>query len=61
MVQAESDTVAALVTWLNKNHQTLGYLGSFPMVFGNMNFVTLAYLLPLLVDYEKRAIADPAP
>ena len=58
---AEEEQVAAveLAATLAKRHQRLPpYLGPYPMSFTSVNFVTLDYLVPLLIDYQKQGIAD---
>jgi hypothetical protein len=43
---------------LLRRRVSLPYLGSYPMAFTTMNYISLEHLLPLLADYESRAVAD---
>src|SRR5690242_19805271 len=58
IIEEEDRSLAALGRFLTRNHRTLPYLGSFPMDFTTLNFVSLDHLLPQLVDSQRRAIAD---
>lgn len=50
----ERDEVARVTRWLQKKHERVPVLGSFPSHFTTMNFVTLDYLLPKLVADNQR-------
>lgn len=58
MVQEEQEGTGRLARVLQKHRQRLPYLGAYPMSFTNINFVSLEHLIPYLVDFEKRRIAE---
>ncbi len=58
MVAEERDRAAALSQFLARRHVEPPYLGVYPVAFTNINYVSLDHLWPLLIDYERRAIAD---
>ena len=41
-----------------RRHRLPPYLGPFPMSFTSINYATLDYVVPLLIDYQKHGIAD---
>jgi NADH-quinone oxidoreductase subunit N len=53
----ERDAIAALGRFLLRNERIVPYLGPFPMAFFSMNFVSLDFLLPRLVEYQRQALA----
>jgi hypothetical protein len=57
LARQERDAVAALTKFLARRRHTVPYLGSFPMRFTTMNFVSLDYLVPRLVEDGRQAIA----
>jgi hypothetical protein len=57
IVEEERQGAADAVALLLRRHQMPPYLGSYPMDFTTINYVSLDHLLPLLVDDERRAIA----
>jgi hypothetical protein len=57
-VRDEAAAVTALGRFLVRNHASLPYLGSYPVGFTSWNFVSLDFLLPRLVDEERRSTAD---
>lgn len=57
MVAERRSALAALARMLTKRHVPPPFLGPYPMNFTNVNFVTLDYLLPLLVAQEQRNLA----
>jgi hypothetical protein len=58
---AEEEQVAAVAlanVLARRRHRLPPYLGPYPMTFTSINYVTWAYLVPLLVDYQKQGIVD---
>lgn len=58
LIAEERQGVVALGRLLQKRHLPPPYIGPYPMEFANENYVTLDYLLPLLVANQRRAIGD---
>lgn len=58
MVAEEQQGAAALIKLLFKKRANPPYLGAYPMTFTNLNYISLAHLLPLLIDYQKQHIDD---
>jgi hypothetical protein len=58
MVEEERRGATTLGRYLVRQRHTAPYLGPYPTDFTNINFVALEHWLPLLVGYERRAIAD---
>jgi len=58
VIREEKDRLAALGRYLARQREPLPYLGSFPSSFTTMNFISLEYLLPRMIAYEKTSIAD---
>jgi rubrerythrin len=58
IIGEEYRAVGDLVRFLVRNHRTPPLMGSYPMNFTNINYVTLDHLLRLLVDYEKTAVQE---
>jgi hypothetical protein len=57
MIEEEREAAAALARFLASQRQTPPYLGAFPQSFTTINFISLDYLLPKLVDSEREDIA----
>jgi hypothetical protein len=57
IVEEERKGAADAVALLLAHHQTPPYLGSYPMDFTTINYVSLDHLLPLLLENERRGIA----
>ena len=57
LTREERDTVTTLGRFLARQRRTVPFLGAFPMTFFSMNFVSLDYLLPRLVEVERQALA----
>ena len=58
LIGAEREAVACLGRFLVRHHIPLPYLPSFPAHFTTINFLALDFLLPRLVEQERRSIAD---
>jgi hypothetical protein len=58
LIEEERGAIAALAKFLMRHRILVPHLGPYPVAFTNLNFVTLDHLLPLLVDAQRRAIAD---
>lgn len=58
VIREERDAVTALSRFLIRRRHTPPYLGPYPMAFTTINFVSLDYLLPHLVEQQRRAIAE---
>jgi hypothetical protein len=57
LVRQQRDATAALAQYLAKQEHSVPYLGSFPMSFTNINFVSLDHTLPLLLEAERQGLA----
>jgi hypothetical protein len=58
LIQEEKACITALGRYLARQREPLPYLGSFPSSFTTINFISLEYLLPRLIAFEKASIAD---
>jgi hypothetical protein len=58
LIEEERRATAALAKFLTRQRIPVPYMGSYPVAFTALNFVSLDHLLPILVDTERRAIAD---
>jgi hypothetical protein len=58
MTKEEQEGAAAVVKLLLKNRARPPYLGAYPMSFTTINYMSLDFLLPYLIDFEKRRSAD---
>ncbi len=56
LADEERDAIAKLMVFLQRQHATPPYLGSFPSSFTTVNFVTLDYLRPLLIKHTRAEI-----
>jgi hypothetical protein len=58
MVKEEQEATARLGRFLRKRKIRLPYLGAYPMSYTTINFVSFEHLLPYLIDFEKRRLAE---
>ena len=58
LVAEERQATDEVSRFLFRHHLMPPYLGSYPSDFTTINFVSLAHLLPLLSDAERRSVAD---
>jgi hypothetical protein len=58
MVKEEQEGAAAIVKLLLKNRVRPPYLGAYPMSFTTINYMALDFLLPYLIEFENRRIAE---
>jgi hypothetical protein len=58
LVKEERDAVAELAKFLSRQRVAPPYLGAYPMGFTTLNFVTLESLLPRLVAFQQRCVAN---
>jgi hypothetical protein len=58
IAQEEGEALDSFGELLEDNRVTLPYLGSFPVEFTDLNFVTIRHLLPKLVAEQKRDLAN---
>jgi hypothetical protein len=54
VIDEEEAAVEGLATFLRKKRIPIGYLGSYPQNFTNLNFVSLNYLMPRLLDWQRK-------
>jgi hypothetical protein len=53
----ERDALAPLIGLLTRSGAPLPYLGSYPMAFTSMNFVSLVHMVPILQEHDRQAAA----
>jgi hypothetical protein len=58
MVKEEQDSAAAIVKLLLRHRVRPPYLGAYPMSFTTINYMSLDFLVPYLIDFEERRIAE---
>ena len=58
LILEEQACTAGLVRFLFRQRVAPPFLGSYPEHFTALNYVSLDYLLPLLVEYQQKAVAD---
>jgi rubrerythrin len=56
LVQEEQQAVAGLIGFMQRRRLTPPALGTYPMSFTNINFVSLDHLLPVLANHQRQAI-----
>jgi TatD DNase family protein len=54
----ERDAVAPLVQFLVNEGDSIPYCGAYPMQFTNMNFVSMAYIAPIVQSYLREAVVQ---
>ena len=57
LAAAESTGLDGFAEYLDRSRVTVPYLGAFPSVFTNYNFVAVRKLLPELIADEERGLA----
>ena len=58
LAKEEQEGTAAIVQYLLKNRRRPPYLGAYPMSFTTINYMSLDFLIPYLIEFEKRRIAE---
>ena len=58
LVRQEVDAVSSLGRFLVRHKVTPGFIGSYPSEFTSFNFVALGFLVPRLLELQKRSIAE---
>jgi hypothetical protein len=58
LIAEEREGITALGRFLVRQRIPLPFLSSFPSHFTTINFLALDYILPRLLEYERRAVAD---
>jgi hypothetical protein len=56
ITKEEQQGVAELVRFLISRHSPPPYLGTFPVSFTSLSFVSLDHLIPLLADNERKEL-----
>ncbi|HLN33094.1 MAG TPA: hypothetical protein VK395_35515 [Gemmataceae bacterium] len=54
LAREEGEAAAAIAKFLDQQGYGVPYLGPFPMAFTTINYVSLDYLLPLLVETQRQ-------
>jgi hypothetical protein len=57
-VQEEQDAAARIIRFLLQGRRRPPAMGAYPMNFTTLNFASLSYLLPYLINEDERAVAD---
>lgn len=58
LAEEERDAVSKLTRWLQKKHLRLIIGGSYPAHFTQLNFITIDYLVPRLIEDDARHQAE---
>jgi hypothetical protein len=58
LIEEEGRANGSFAKFLVRRRVGVPYLGSYPVAFTTLNFVSLDHLLPLLVDAERQGIGD---
>jgi hypothetical protein len=53
----ERDALAPIIGLLTSSGLPFPYLGSYPMAFTSMNFVSLVHMVPILQEHDRQAAA----
>jgi hypothetical protein len=54
VIDEEEAAVEGLAGFLRKKRIPIGYLGSYPQNFTILNFISLDYLMPRLLDWQRK-------
>jgi hypothetical protein len=58
LIEDEQKSAAAIANLLTRSHYALPAMGAYPSDFTTINFISLDYLLPELVQAQQRALAS---
>lgn len=58
LIREEQGGTVGLLRLLHRRHLAPPYLGSYPEPFTALNYMALDYLLPLLVEHQRKGVAD---
>ncbi len=58
MVKEEQEGTSNIVKLILKHRARPPYLGAYPMSFTTINYMSLDFLLPYLIAFEKRRLAE---
>ena len=58
IAEEESTALGGFAEFLNTQRVPIPYLGSFPMVFTDLNFVAIRFLVPKLVTAQRLDLAS---
>jgi hypothetical protein len=58
MVREEQEGIATVARFLARNRIAPAPLGSYPMTFTNINYMSLDHLVPLLIENQRHRIAE---
>jgi hypothetical protein len=58
LIAEEREAVASLGRFLVRQHVPLPFLPSYPSHFTTINFLALDFILPRLLEHERRSLAD---
>jgi hypothetical protein len=58
LIRQEVEAVASLGRFLVRHKVPQPFIGSYPMSFTSCNFIALGYLVPRLLEGQKRSIAE---
>jgi hypothetical protein len=58
LTEEDRQATAALSQYLYRRHCPPAYLGGFPHSFTGLGFISLAHVLPLLAEDQRKHIAD---
>ncbi len=58
IIEEESAAIGNLRQYLARQRVPVPWLGSFPSSFTTINFLSLTHILPRLIDFEKKSVAE---
>lgn len=61
IIRQEKEAADAVARLLSRRHLPLPFIGSYPASFTSINFISLSKLLSLLVQSERRSLAELQP